>query len=208
MLSEWINRTNILTIGAIGKGTALKFEDEFLKFFKEKNRLEHNLLENIFYSLESPSGGSWVGQHMEFIRTRHIYIMEGKENSTGLSDSLKKKCRKVCRVKIYSREKMPRHRDNFKNFTGKLGSERLNNGLVTFLNAKFVVLMTTSTSLGKNIDFFKELIGKGSLEIITHHKKIADDLKKLDPKIPCTLVDSLSPKAVASEINKLSMKIN
>jgi hypothetical protein len=103
---------------------------------------------------------------------------------------------------------MPRHRDNFKNFTGKLGSERLNNGLVTFLNAKFVVLMTTSTSLGKNIDFFKELIGKGSLEIITHHKKIADDLKKLDPKIPCTLVDSLSPKAVASEINKLSMKIN
>ena len=91
MLSEWINRTNILTIGAIGKGTALKFEDEFLKFFKIKNRLENNLLENIVYSLDSPSGVSWVGQHMEFIRTRHIYIMEGKENCRGLSDNLKKK---------------------------------------------------------------------------------------------------------------------
>ena len=208
MLSEWINRTNILTIGAIGKGTALKFEDEFLKFFKIKNRQENNLLENIVYSLDSPSGVSWVGQHMEFIRTRHIYIMEGKENSTGLSDNLKKKCRKVCRVKIYSREKMPIHQDNLKYFTGKLGYEGLNNGLINFLNERFVVLMTTSTNLGKNIDFFKELIGKDSLEIITHHKKIVDDLKKLDPKVPCTLVDSLSPKAVASEINKLSMKIN
>ena len=58
MLSEWINRTNILTIGAIGKGTALKFEDEFLKFFKIKNRQENNLLENIVYSLDSPSGVS------------------------------------------------------------------------------------------------------------------------------------------------------
>ena len=208
MLSEWKNRTNILSIGAIGKGTALKFEDELLNFFKIKNRLENNLLENIFYSLDSPSGVRWVGQHMEFIRTRNIYIMEGKENCRGLSDNLKKKCRKVCRLKIYSRKKMPRHRDNLKKFTGKLVSEELNNNLITLLNGRFVVLMTTSTNLGKNINFFKGLIGKGSLEIITHHKKIVDDLKKQDPKVPCTLISSLSPKAVAAEINKLSLKIN
>ena len=103
---------------------------------------------------------------------------------------------------------MPRHRDNLKKFTGKLGSEELNNNLITLLNGRFVVLMTTSTNLGKNINFFKGLIGKGSLEIITHHKKIVDDLKKQDPKVPCTLINSLSPKAVAAEINKLSLKIN
>ena len=99
---------------------------------------------------------------------------------------------------------MPRHRDILKNITGKLGSEGLNNGLITFLNERFVILLTTSTNLGENIDFFKEFTGKGSLEIITHHKKIVDDLRILEPKVPCTLVDSLSPKAVASEIKKLS----
>ena len=45
-------------------------------------------------------------------------------------------------------------------------------------------------------------------DFLNYPRTIDDDLKKLDPKVPCTLVDSLSPKAVASEINKLSMKIN
>ena len=113
-----------------------------------------------------------------------------------------------CTEELYREYFLKGLQDNLKYFTGKLGYEGLNNGLINFLNERFVVLMTTSTNLGKNIDFFKELIGKDSLEIVTHHKKIVDDLKKLDPKVPCTLVDSLSPKAVASEINKLSMKIN
>ena len=194
-------RGNKITFGAIGEGTARKFCERVVDPLSNRCFLQREKQKMLYLDGEA-SGRKWVEKFSKKIRSGFVIVVEGKENSTSLVQSIKRHSSRVLSFRIYKR----------KNLMDETTSLLLANKVSSLTkevpgtmsgNQPVGILVSSTASINKVGGVIERLCKTQRLIIISHHDKILSQVKKNHGRISCVKVKSLNPANISEEIEYL-----